>query len=103
MKTIRWLLFAAIIPLSGCLGLLAEHRENAKMASWEGTDIQRVVVEWEPPTSRYGNVYEWVWNGQAHATAMNGEVTAWQDSCREWFEVAGDRRILSWHWHGHCY
>ena len=91
---------------SGCgliIGSIRAGNEDKKMRSWVGRDIEAVTSAWGVPSKHMGRVWEWDWNGgvQAYADAY-GNVTAYQNTCREWFNVDSDGTIIGWHWQGQC-
>ena len=102
----RYVVLLLAVMNAGCVGMLRSSRENTKMESWLGHDVHEVISSWGPPTNSFPNgstvIYEWRWVGASHAVAYGNTATAWTNSCREWFDVNQQDRIVGWHWQGYC-
>lgn len=79
-----------------------------RLDSWVGSDIDKLVSSWGPPSAVYRNggttIYSWNSSGPAYVVrGVYGRVsTVQQSQCSIWFDVREDQTIAGWHYSGRC-
>ena len=86
---------------------------EAKLKSWMGSDVNRLMASWGPPSNEYAmpngsKMYTWLWVGGTQVVAnyneyLNmvtaGSVTYW---CKTTFTANPSGVVDHWRWEGNA-
>lgn len=103
MRRFAYLLIAMAM-LTGCA---TTGKYEAKLDSWVGQDVSRLIVAWGAPAQTYEipdgrTLYTWYFDGGAVAVPIGNAAYAVQRYCKTTFMVGPAGFVQNWRWEGNA-
>ena len=106
----KWTIVALALAVAGCA---TTGKYEKVVASWMGSDVNRLMVSWGPPSNEYvmpngSTMYTWLWVGGTRVYAnynhyLNmvtaGSVTYW---CKTTFTARASGVLGHWRYEGNA-